>query len=212
MVGAAGLQVEFEGVKHELRRLEEEGQYLNSQLEEALRLREICERQLAEALETLKTEREQKAALRKELTQHMTLGDSLLAVSLDGLKLNADEPNNDDDVIRSFENGLAKMTEAHTLDNRASTPKKSDNFRPAPSLVDDLLSELNISEIQKLKQQLVQVSACHRGLSSSSLKAGAHRTRHDATRKKIRTSLFFTKQSPLEKSVACQPCRVRELF
>lgn len=147
-------------MKHELRRLEEEGQYLNSQLEEALRLREICERQLAEALETLKTEREQKAALRKELTQHMTLGDSLLAVSLDGLKLNADEPNNDDDVIRSFENGLAKMTEAHTLDNRASTPKKSDNFRPAPSLVDDLLSELNISEIQKLKQQLLQVNRC----------------------------------------------------
>ena len=49
------------------------------------------------------------------------------------------------------------MTEAHALDNRASTPKKSDNFRPAPSLVDDLLSELNISEIQKLKQQLLQV-------------------------------------------------------
>ncbi|XP_063071395.1 protein bicaudal D homolog 2 isoform X2 [Engraulis encrasicolus] len=147
-------QVEFEGVKHELRRLEEEGQYLNSQLEEALRLREICERQLAEALETLKTEREQKAALRKELTQHMTLGDSLLAVSLDGLKLTAaEEPNNDDDVIRSFENGLAKMADSHAaLDNRSSTPKK-----PAPSLVDDLLSELNISEIQKLKQQLLQV-------------------------------------------------------
>jgi len=150
-------QVEFEGVKHELRCLEEEGQYLNSQLEEALRLREIWERQLAESLETLKTEREQKAALRKELTQHMALGDSLLAVSLDGLKLTTDEPNNDDDVIRIFENGLVKMTEAHALDNRASTPKKSDNFRPAPSLVDDLLSELNISEIQELKQQLLQV-------------------------------------------------------
>src|SRR4029434_5716094 len=121
---------------------------LNSQLEEALRLREIWERQLAESLETLKTEREQKAALLKELTQHMALGDSLLAVSLDGPKLTTDEPNNDDDVIRIFENGLDKMTEAHALDNRASTPKKSDNFRPAPSLVDDLLSELNISEIQ----------------------------------------------------------------
>ena len=42
-------------------------------------------------------------------------------------------------------------------DNRSSTPKKGDVFRPAPSLVDDLLSELNISEIQKLKQQLLQV-------------------------------------------------------
>lgn len=36
-------------------------------------------------------------------------------------------------------------------------PKKNENFPPAPSLVSDLLSELNISEIQKLKQQLVQM-------------------------------------------------------
>uniref|UniRef100_A0AAY4A991 Uncharacterized protein n=1 Tax=Denticeps clupeoides TaxID=299321 RepID=A0AAY4A991_9TELE len=151
-------QVEFEGLKHEIRRLEEEAQYLNSQLEEALRLREICERQLAEALETVKTEREQKAALRKELTHHMTLGDSLLAVSLDGIKLPNDESISDD-VIRSFENGLAKMADGggDDDDNRSSTLRKGEKFRPAPSLVDDLLSELNISEIQKLKQQLIQV-------------------------------------------------------
>ncbi|KAG9260673.1 hypothetical protein AMEX_G26961 [Astyanax mexicanus] len=148
-------QVEFEGLKHEIRRLEEEAQYLNSQLEDAVRLREIAERQLTEALETVKTEREQKAALRKELTNHMTLGDSLLASSLDTLKLGLDEPNNDE-AVRTFENGFAKMVDSDE-DNRCSTPKKGERFRPAPSLVDDLLSELNISEIQKLKQQLVQV-------------------------------------------------------
>ncbi|XP_056128471.1 protein bicaudal D homolog 2 isoform X1 [Rhinichthys klamathensis goyatoka] len=149
-------QVEFEGLKHENRRLEEEVQYLNSQLEDAVRLREIAERQLTEALETVKTEREQKAALRKELTHHMTLGDSLLASSLDGLKLNADEPNNDDAIL-TFENGFAKVSEGNDEDNRLSSPKRGENFRPAPSLVDDLLTELNISEIQKLKQQLLQV-------------------------------------------------------
>ncbi|KAI4888048.1 hypothetical protein NFI96_013752, partial [Prochilodus magdalenae] len=148
-------QVEFEGLKHEIRRLEEEAQYLNSQLEDAVRLREIAERQLTEALETVKTEREQKAALRKELTNHMTLGDSLLASSLDTLKLGLDEPNNDE-AVRTFENGFAKMVDSDE-DNRSSTPKKGERFRPAPSLVDDLLSELNISEIQKLKQQLLQV-------------------------------------------------------
>ncbi|XP_036415374.1 protein bicaudal D homolog 2 isoform X2 [Colossoma macropomum] len=148
-------QVEFEGLKHEIRRLEEEAQYLNSQLEEAIRLREIAERQLTEALETVKTEREQKAALRKELTNHMTLGDSLLASSLDTFKLGLDEPNNDE-AVRAFENGFAKMVDSDE-DNRSSTPKKGERFRPAPSLVDDLLSELNISEIQKLKQQLLQV-------------------------------------------------------
>ncbi|XP_072521813.1 protein bicaudal D homolog 2 isoform X2 [Salminus brasiliensis] len=148
-------QVEFEGLKHEIRRLEEEAQYLNSQLEDAVRLREIAERQLTEALETVKTEREQKAALRKELTNHMTLGDSLLASSLDTFKLGLDEPNNDE-AVRAFENGFAKMVDSDE-DNRSSTPKKGERFRPAPSLVDDLLSELNISEIQKLKQQLMQV-------------------------------------------------------
>ncbi|XP_076859159.1 protein bicaudal D homolog 2 [Brachyhypopomus gauderio] len=148
-------QVEFEGLKHELRRLEEEVQYLNSQLDDAVRLREIAERQLTEALETVKTEREQKTALRKELTHHMTLGDSLLAGSLDGLRLGADEPNNDD-IMRAFENGFGKMADGDE-DNRSSTPKKGEKFRPAPSLVDDLLSELNLSEIQKLKQQLLQV-------------------------------------------------------
>lgn len=146
------MQVEFEGLKHEIRRLEEETQYLNSQLEEAVRLREIGERQLSEALETVKSEREQKAALRKELTHHMTLGDSLFGGSLDGLRLgDSSEPDNDE-AMRALENGLAKMSDDNEdADNVSSMPKKS--------LVDDLLSELNICEIQKLKQQLHQVGS-----------------------------------------------------
>ncbi|XP_017323689.1 protein bicaudal D homolog 2 isoform X1 [Ictalurus punctatus] len=154
-------QVEFEGLKHEIRRLEEDTQFLNSQLEDAVRLKEIAERQLGEALETIKTEREQKAAMRKELSQYMNIGDSMyhnsLSISLDGLKFSEDvmiEPNNDD-PIHGYENGFDKIPNAE--DNRMSTPKKDQLFHPAPSLVDDLLSELNIYEIQKLKQQLVQV-------------------------------------------------------
>jgi protein bicaudal D len=69
--------VEFEGLKHEIRRLEEDTQFLNSQLEDAIRLKEIAERQLGEALETIKTECEQKAALRKELSHYMSIGDSM---------------------------------------------------------------------------------------------------------------------------------------
>lgn len=150
-------QVEFEGLKHEIRRLEEDSQCLHSQLEEAMRLREIADRQLTEALETIKTEREQKATLRKELSHYMTIGGSVynstLNISIDNPKLHDDlhsmtEPDNDD-LIRGFENGLLKTGEGDG-DNRSGS-------RPAPSLVDDLLSELNISEIQKLKQQLVQV-------------------------------------------------------
>lgn len=157
--------MEFEGLKHEIRRLEEDSQCLHRQLEEAMRLREIAERQLTEALETIKTEREQKATLRKELSHYMTIGGSLYSssfhISFDNLKLHNDPPTtsdpDNDDLIRGFENGLMKTGEGDE-DNRAAVNKRSEAFKPAPSLVDDLLSELNISEIQKLKQQLVQVS------------------------------------------------------
>lgn len=149
-------QVEFEGLKHEIKRLEEETEYLNSQLEDAIRLKEISERQLEEALETLKTEREQKLSLRKELSHYMSINDSLytshLHVSLEGLKLSDDA----EALANGFEHGgLAKLP----LDNRTSTPSKEGLAPPSPSLVSDLLSELNISEIQKLKQQLMQVGA-----------------------------------------------------
>ncbi|NXA33377.1 BICD2 protein, partial [Eudromia elegans] len=150
----------IERLKHEIKRLEEETEFLNSQLEDAIRLKEISERQLEEALETLKTEREQKNNLRKELSHYMNINDSMynshLNISLDGLKFSdeATEPNNDD-IMNGFEqNCLSKLSNGK---NNTSTPKKNESFPPAPSLVSDLLSELNISEIQKLKQQLVQM-------------------------------------------------------
>lgn len=156
--------MEFEGLKHEIRRLEEDSQCLHIQLEEATRLKEIAERQLTEALETIKTEREQKASLRKQLSHSMTIGGSVynnsFSFSLDNLKLHDDSSAvgelDNDDLIRGFENGLVKTGEGDE-DNRAVN-KRGGVVKPAPSLVDDLLSELNISEIQKLKQQLVQVS------------------------------------------------------
>ncbi|KAM6214361.1 protein bicaudal D homolog 2 [Rhynchocyon petersi] len=158
-------QAKFEGLKHEIKRLEEETEYLNSQLEDAIRLKEISERQLEEALETLKTEREQKNSLRKELSHYMSINDSLytshLHVSLDGLKFSDDaaattttEPNNDAEaLVNGLEHSLAKLP----LDNKISMPRKDGLPPPSPSLVSDLLSELNISEIQKLKQQLMQM-------------------------------------------------------
>ncbi|XP_060930360.1 protein bicaudal D homolog 2-like [Limanda limanda] len=155
-------QVEFEGLKHEIRRLEEDTQFLNSQLEDAIRLKEIAERQLGEALETIKTERELKASLRKELSHYMNIGDSLyhspLSISLDGLKFSDDagtEPNNDE-ALQGYENGFIKLANSIAENNRGSTPM-DELFCPIPSLVDDLLSELNISEIQKLKQQMIQM-------------------------------------------------------
>ncbi|XP_072915298.1 protein bicaudal D homolog 1 isoform X2 [Hemitrygon akajei] len=148
-------QVEYEGLKHEIKRLEEETVLLNSQLEDAIRLKEIAEHQLEEALETLKNEREQKNNLRKELSQYINMSDSMynnhINIAVDGLKFSEDgnEPNNDDKVNGHIHGSLVKLNG----DYRTSTTRKTDN----PALVSDLFSELNISEMQKLKQQLIQV-------------------------------------------------------
>lgn len=144
-------QVEYEGLKHEIKRFEEETVLLNSQLEDAIRLKEIAEHQLEEALETLKNEREQKNNLRKELSQYINLSDNHISISVDGLKFAEDgsEPNNDDKMNGHIHGPLGKLNG----DYRTPTTRKGESLHP----VSDLFSELNISEIQKLKQQLIQV-------------------------------------------------------
>lgn len=143
--------MEYEGLKHEIKRFEEETVLLNSQLEDATRLKEIAEHQLEEALETLKNEREQKNSLRKELSQYISLSDNHLSIAVDGLKFAEDggEPNNDDKMNGHIHGPLVKLNG----DYRPPALRKGEPLHP----VSDLFSELNISEIQKLKQQLTQV-------------------------------------------------------
>ncbi|KAM4618647.1 protein bicaudal D homolog 1 [Polymixia lowei] len=168
-------QVEYEGLKHEIKVLEEETVLLNSQLEDALRLKDISQGQLEEALDALKSEREQKNNLRKELAHHISLTDSvygagahlaLTVTGVDSLKF-PEETNgtagtnggtmpaangNNEDSNRCNghlhgNTGLAKMNG----DYRPG--RKGEGLHP----VSDLFSELNLSEMQKLKQQLLQV-------------------------------------------------------
>uniref|UniRef100_A0A673GBE5 Bicaudal D homolog 1a n=1 Tax=Sinocyclocheilus rhinocerous TaxID=307959 RepID=A0A673GBE5_9TELE len=142
-------QVEYEGLKHEIKVLEEETVLLNSQLEDALRLKDISEGQLEEALDALKSEREQKNNLRKELAHHLSLTDSVygasthLAISaVEGLKFAEEAATN------GTSHGPKVNGEYHQPGGR-----KGEVLHP----VSDLFSELHLSEIQKLKQQLLQV-------------------------------------------------------
>ncbi|XP_033997438.1 uncharacterized protein LOC117491523 [Trematomus bernacchii] len=168
----ASLGVEYEGLKHGIKVLEEETVLLNSQLEDALRLKDISQGQLEEALDALKSEREQKNNLRKELAHHLSLSDSvygagahlaLTVTGVEGLKFSeetnitngAANGNNEDSNSRNGHvhagTGLAKM-------NGEYRPGwKGEGLHPVP----DLFSELNLSEIQKLKQQLLQGGLCH---------------------------------------------------
>ncbi|XP_068169007.1 protein bicaudal D homolog 1 isoform X2 [Antennarius striatus] len=168
-------QVEYEGLKHEIKVLEEETVLLNSQLEDALRLKDISEGQLEEALDALKSEREQKNNLRKELAHHISLSDSvygagahlaLTVTGVEGLKFPEDTNgtngsngstvpaanSNHEDSNRC--NGHVHTSAGLTKMNGEYRPgRKGEGLHPVP----DLFSELNLSEIQKLKQQLLQV-------------------------------------------------------
>ncbi|KAJ8259154.1 hypothetical protein COCON_G00181660 [Conger conger] len=161
-------QVEFEAVKLELTHKEEELEVLRAHLEEAGRLREIAERQLEEALEALKEEREQKNSLRRELSALATapFGSAAhLQLHLEQLEESQDEGQGEDQDS-GYNPGLASRSNGHL---RFSTPRSSDIFLrpPAPSLVSDLLSELHLSDSQKLQQQLLQAEMDKAALGST---------------------------------------------
>ena len=171
-------QIEFESIKLELTHKNEEQEELRGQMEEAERLREIAERQLDEALEALKEEREQKNCLRRELSA-LTLNpfDSVanLELHLDQLDDSQEEgqgggEGEGEDQDSGINNGPGSApgsahpphlggSKSNGLIHRYSTPRSSDMFlrAPASGLVSDLLSELHFSDSQKLKQQLLQV-------------------------------------------------------
>ncbi|XP_029291526.1 protein bicaudal D homolog 2 [Cottoperca gobio] len=179
-------QVEFESIKLEVSHKNEEQEELRSQMEEAARLREIAERQLDEALEALKEEREQKNCLRRELSA-LTLNpfDSVgnLELHLDQLDDSQEEGQEGEGEGEDQDSGInngpgSAPSSAHPphlggsksngLIHRYSTPRNSDVFlrAPASGLVSDLLSELHFSDSQKLKQQLLQAEREKSGLVS----------------------------------------------
>uniref|UniRef100_A0A673L300 Protein bicaudal D homolog 1-like n=1 Tax=Sinocyclocheilus rhinocerous TaxID=307959 RepID=A0A673L300_9TELE len=160
-------QVEYEGLKHEIKVLEEEAALLNSQLEDALRLKDISETQLEEALNSLKSEREQKYALRKELAHHLTVCDGgfssgcahLIALtsappSGSATPTAATSPSSEDGGKC---NGHLLQGAAGSVLSRLNGDFRPSSLRKTEILTPDLFSELNGPENLKLRQQLQQV-------------------------------------------------------
>ncbi|TRY64574.1 hypothetical protein DNTS_033873 [Danionella cerebrum] len=158
-------EVEFEGLKHELKVLEEETSLLNSQLEDALRLKEISESQLEEALDALKNEREVKNTLRKELAHHLTVCDGafssgcahLIALSSappsgSATPTTATSPSSEDGGKCN-----GHLLQGATGSSRLNSDFRSSGLRKTEILTPDLFSEISGPEMLKLKQQLQQV-------------------------------------------------------
>lgn len=141
--------MEFEAQKLELVHKQEKQDLLRARLEEAARLKQIMERQLDEALEALKEEREQKNGLRREISslafQHCG-SSSTVELHLEQL----DSPNSgeQEEQDSAYKNGQGS----------GGPVCHGSHLAPAPGLVSDLLSELHHSESRDLKQQLLQVA------------------------------------------------------
>ncbi|XP_067132644.1 protein bicaudal D isoform X1 [Centruroides vittatus] len=150
-------QVEFEGAKHEVRRLQDVMESFNSQVEELTSLKKIAEKQLEEALEALQSEREQKYALKKELDQRLNSESIFNLNNLafagfhlgnmgqeDGNRTEEEDGEAGTPVLKQIEADFIVGTDEKGVGNVQS------------STVGDLFSELHGSEIHKLEKQLEQ--------------------------------------------------------
>ncbi|KAM3960349.1 microtubule-associated protein Bicaudal D [Aphomia sociella] len=141
-------QVEFEGLKHEVRQLREEAENARAAADEMAALRRIAERQLAEALEALQAEREAKFAAKKELDAHLTREAAYnitnLAYSIRGMPEDGTEDEGEPGGSNAAELATA-MGDHHA----------------------DLFSEVHLHEISRLEKQLEQAHNENSQLSAS---------------------------------------------
>ncbi|XP_065338814.1 protein bicaudal D [Cloeon dipterum] len=152
-------QVEFEGVKHEARRLAEDVDLLHEQVAELSNLKKIAEKQLEEALNSLQAEREAKYALKKDLDQRMNSQSmynlSNLALSIRGLAegsgLGSDGEEEEMPELRRIEADLQSDENA---------PKSKDKQV-------DLFSEIHLNELQRLEKAVEQAETDKQLLTQS---------------------------------------------
>ncbi|CAG9857533.1 unnamed protein product [Phyllotreta striolata] len=139
-------QVEFESLKHETRRLHEEMELLNLQLEEVGNLKKIAEKHMEEALESLQSEREAKYALKKELDQQINRESFY---NINNLAYRIRGMSSDDAIGSDCEDDLPglKHIEA-TICGEAQSPDGKQV---------DLFSEVHLNELRKLEKQLEQL-------------------------------------------------------
>ncbi|XP_038062275.1 protein bicaudal D homolog 2-like isoform X3 [Patiria miniata] len=147
--------VEYEAMKHENRRLTEETQYLNTHIEDLIRLREIADKQIEETLQALEAEREQKHYLKKQLDQAMIM--EMEAFNNDLMNSSGLLADDDDSDTES-------QSPDHPILRRMEYEFQSANgtnglHQPGQSACtgSDLFSEMQFTEVQKLEEQLAQL-------------------------------------------------------
>uniref|UniRef100_A0A2I4D5R6 Protein bicaudal D homolog 1 n=1 Tax=Austrofundulus limnaeus TaxID=52670 RepID=A0A2I4D5R6_AUSLI len=178
-------QVEYEGLKHQIKVLEEETELLNSQLQDVLRLKDISDTQLEESLESLKSEREQKKHLRRELLHHLSMCDVAYTGSAH-LMFTSAPPSGSATPTSLTSPGVEEPTRCNGHQHGGTVvglvPRPNGEcFEPGQTAKSgataDLFSEINLTEIQKLKQQLVTVE-CEKVAVMTSLQESQTQLQH----------------------------------
>lgn len=139
-------QIEFESMKHEVKRLLEEAEVLQTQTEDANKLKLIAEKQVEDALVALQQEREQRLTLKRELdqlknaeqlTQLNSLAHSFFGVGTTGDEDGVDSPG----VLKQLESAFS-----HDHQHNNSTGVSSGKG--------DLFSEVHGAKLDELEAQL----------------------------------------------------------
>ncbi|XP_065067129.1 protein bicaudal D homolog 2-like isoform X2 [Rhopilema esculentum] len=133
-----GTLVEYEGLKVENKSLLDEVDNLQLQFQMANEGKEQYHKQLNEALETVREQRERNNLLQKEL-QEVRQEQAMRSWNIESGEVNyaSDEEKDEHPIIR-------KITEEY----RTKSPA------PNAGVVDDLMKELQISEVRELEEQL----------------------------------------------------------
>lgn len=156
-------QVDYEATKHENKRLKEDVEELNLEIEELGKLKKIVEKNLEEALTLLQQEREQKHSFKKELDQRISSESLYNLTTLANLRLgDLKSPhtdnyrNNDLNNHEDHEHPTLKKTEA---DVDSALGNNDQAKATSQSIVGDLFSEIHVTELRKLEQLLEQTEA-----------------------------------------------------
>ena len=137
--------VEYEALKVENNTLREEMDVMKVQLQMSTGKSEEYEKQLNETLDTLKEQRERNSQLQKEL-QERSQQPSAETWDIESKGLLNEIMSDDEHPL------VKKITEEY---HQATVEPKS----PAPGLVDDLMKELQFSELRDLEDQLAQLNS-----------------------------------------------------
>ncbi|BHF73332.1 hypothetical protein SprV_0401641300 [Sparganum proliferum] len=140
-------EIEFESLKHEMKRGQEENDLLHAQLEEITRLKRITEKSLEEALESLQIERDQRHNLKKELDNRLAIESIYQFNSIQN------------EYAKSAQSQLANQsasndfsTSSHLLPDGPPTSMPLNNSGNAAA--GDLFSELQSTEVNKFKADI----------------------------------------------------------